>query len=449
MATYTDNYQLTKPTMAEVADVRTINNNMDKVDDIMHASQVSIANAYSHLNTYKKGDMVMYEKLLYECITAVDTPETWDETKWRRAVAVDAKPSVMTGATSTDDGESGLVPAPLSSDRDKYLKGDGTWDDPPGGGGSGNVDDVYENGVSVLGQDHIARTKSYKVLTQAEYDALPASKLTDGIMYCISDSGPVEGDQFAPVIYSLEERQIGTWTDGKPLYQKTIHIASIPSESYDYFDIADDIDSVVNVQGMVNGITPIYMNRPDSVTSEFSIQIAEQSGEKKLFFRSHRSATGYADITCLYTKTTDTPGSGEWTPSGVPAHHYSTEEQVVGTWIDGSTVYEKTEVIDLTSSPLDGAAESTVQLSAFNSADLITDIKVIGKYKSDKATPDYNVIIQYTGGVKTIIDSGRELVNYSNDALTIYMGNNYKNWGAGADNRICMLYVTIQYTKSS
>lgn len=36
-------------------------------------------------------------------------------------------PSVMTGATAQTAGASGLVPAPTTSDVDKYLKGDGTW----------------------------------------------------------------------------------------------------------------------------------------------------------------------------------------------------------------------------------------------------------------------------------------------------------------------------------
>lgn len=35
--------------------------------------------------------------------------------------------SVFTGATSDTDGTSGLVPAPTSSQKDSYLKGDGTW----------------------------------------------------------------------------------------------------------------------------------------------------------------------------------------------------------------------------------------------------------------------------------------------------------------------------------
>lgn len=37
---------------------------------------------------------------------------------------------VFTGATTTSDGTSGLVPAPTSADKDSYLKGDGTWGKP-------------------------------------------------------------------------------------------------------------------------------------------------------------------------------------------------------------------------------------------------------------------------------------------------------------------------------
>lgn len=36
-------------------------------------------------------------------------------------------PTVMTGATSSASGERGLVPAPASADRNKFLKGDATW----------------------------------------------------------------------------------------------------------------------------------------------------------------------------------------------------------------------------------------------------------------------------------------------------------------------------------
>ena len=38
-----------------------------------------------------------------------------------------ATKDVMTGATAQANGKAGLVPAPLIADKDKYLKGDGTW----------------------------------------------------------------------------------------------------------------------------------------------------------------------------------------------------------------------------------------------------------------------------------------------------------------------------------
>lgn len=45
----------------------------------------------------------------------------------------------FTGATAQEDGEAGLVPAPEAADREKFLKGDGTWATPSGGGGGSSV----------------------------------------------------------------------------------------------------------------------------------------------------------------------------------------------------------------------------------------------------------------------------------------------------------------------
>lgn len=58
-----------------------------------------------------------------------------------------------------------------------------------GGGGGGDVVDVKVNGVSVVNANKVAEITSYKEVTQAEYDELPATKLTDGIAYFIKDSG--------------------------------------------------------------------------------------------------------------------------------------------------------------------------------------------------------------------------------------------------------------------
>lgn len=52
------------------------------------------------------------------------------------SVTPDTTYSDFTGATSQTAGGHGLVPAPTTSDVDKYLKGDGTWAAVSGGGGS-------------------------------------------------------------------------------------------------------------------------------------------------------------------------------------------------------------------------------------------------------------------------------------------------------------------------
>lgn len=107
MATYTDNYQLTKPLYSETADVAAINNNMDKIDDIMHASQVSLAPAYDQNETYNTGDVVMYEFLMYECLED-DVTGVWDATKWQRTTAGEHGGGSAASEVSYDNTNSGL-----------------------------------------------------------------------------------------------------------------------------------------------------------------------------------------------------------------------------------------------------------------------------------------------------------------------------------------------------
>ena len=59
------------------------------------------------------------------------------------------------GTNGTENGSKGLVPAPTSQDTNKYLKADGTWDTPQGGGGgsytAGDYIDITNNEISVTG----------------------------------------------------------------------------------------------------------------------------------------------------------------------------------------------------------------------------------------------------------------------------------------------------------
>ena len=266
----------------------------------------------------------------------------------------EAELATMTGATSQAAGEGGFVPAPAIADRNKYLKGDGTWGevstvgdlddlgdvnitDPTDGEAliydatndewvngevGGAVDDVVMNGQSIV-TNKVANFRNYVELTQSEYDALPASKLTDGILYCIKDTGIVEGEKFAPVIYSLEEREIGVWTDGKPLYQKTVtgtFSSSATDLTIDYSDL--NIQKLVCIYGILNPDNSVYSKIIGFGDPGYSLVFYSVSVTNCVVRRGNRGWWGNtptAMVTIQYTKTTDVPGSGKWTTQGVPA----------------------------------------------------------------------------------------------------------------------------------
>lgn len=70
------------------------------------------------------------------------------ETQWEKIGETSVDLAPMTGATAQSDGEAGLVPQPLIADKDKFLKGDGTWAAPPEVNLSRYYYDEYNNGLS-------------------------------------------------------------------------------------------------------------------------------------------------------------------------------------------------------------------------------------------------------------------------------------------------------------
>lgn len=52
-----------------------------------------------------------------------------------------------TGATSSAAGTAGLVPAAQSSEREKFLRGDGTWQEVSGG--SGGTSSPYQGATAI------------------------------------------------------------------------------------------------------------------------------------------------------------------------------------------------------------------------------------------------------------------------------------------------------------
>jgi len=60
-------------------------------------------------------------------IPAAQVQTDWNQADDTQPDFLKNKPGNFQGATENENGTTGFVPAPLIADRDKYLKGDGTW----------------------------------------------------------------------------------------------------------------------------------------------------------------------------------------------------------------------------------------------------------------------------------------------------------------------------------
>jgi hypothetical protein len=261
-------------------------------------------------------------------------------------------------------------------------------------------------------------------MTKAEFDLLSADEKVGFIN--VTDITPAPYDKFQPVIYSEDEREIGVYTDGKPLYEKTIYSATVTNATEVAHNIAN-IDKVAEVRcnvlryGAWNSGNFIFEN-----SNLFSVVVS-----KTAYYCICAPTTGvYSNLylTIRYTKTTDTAGSGIWTPQGVPAHHYSTDEHIIGTWIDGSTLYEKT--LHITES---SEQETKIyDYSALN-ADFLQVTEARIKLGAGAGATWCSVPI--IGEVLTQV-----VCVYTSDSNLVIRATSYKFTEA---------YITLRYTKSS
>ena len=129
--------------------------------------------------------------------------------------------------------------------------------------------------------------------------------------------------------------------------------------------------------------------------------------------------TGASHITLQYTKTTDQPGSGIWTPQGVPAVHYDDNEKVIGTWF-GDTLYER--VYDFSSNPI------YIDTS-------YTSISAIDTTSIDKVI--YCCAMHQDGTVYPAVDADPTRDSHTHMGLKSF------------DSHSNVAYVIIRYTKSS
>ena len=143
-------------------------------------------------------------------------------------------------------------------------------------------------------------------------------------------------------LYSTDEKMIGQWINGKPLYQKTVDFGALPNAttkevSANITDIDMLVDMRIFMQGG-EGNTKFAQSIPYvSNNSTGAIEATFNYSDTKIVILTSRDRTSQtAFVTLWYTKSTD----------GIVAigndTDYSTEEKIVGTWIDGKPIYQKT-----------------------------------------------------------------------------------------------------------
>ena len=85
--------------------------------------------AYNSASNYVRNDLVHYNSSIWRCL--VDDTMGVTPVEGAAWTVFIQEPGVMSGASSGSAGSSGLAPAPSAGDPGKFLRGDGTWNDPP------------------------------------------------------------------------------------------------------------------------------------------------------------------------------------------------------------------------------------------------------------------------------------------------------------------------------
>lgn len=142
---------------------------------------------------------------------------------------------------------------------------------------------------------------------------------------------------FTPIIYSDTERVVGVWRDNKPLYQRTFVFETPLAVSYSSF--TDTTIDSTDIENIVDN----HATHADGTNYGSLIADPTRQSHTKVGLQTNRNGNNanVKTLTIRYTKISDSAGSGNWNTDGVPTVHYSTSEQVIGTWL-GKPLYQRT-----------------------------------------------------------------------------------------------------------
>lgn len=301
----------------------------------------------------------------------------------------------------------------------KESSGNYSWQQvnvqPSGGGGGGSY--TAGEGIDIT-NDVISTKQSEEGDIDEIIDVYPQAGNLVSIVNAFN-----KGD-----IYSTEEKMIGQWTDGKPLYQKTF-VQSISVAVGDTAYVGDL--SGLNIDfGTVSEYVMIDTNGYATALTHFDVWLRVPQNNIGVTNKSTQAKVGQMYVTIQYTKTTDVAISiGE-------ATEYSTDEKIVGTWIDGKPIYQCTYNV--------GTLNLGTTWSS-STLDFTVDrlINAIGCGESiDNNNIDAGAVVFPVRGVNMYTYDLSVKASKENNKFVIY---SY----AGNIQKILNAYLTVQYTKAT
>ena len=197
---------------------------------------------------------------------------------------------------------------------------------------------------------------------------------------------PVMGTFSKGDLYDTTEKVIGKWTDGRPLYQRTF-VGSISSSSTQTTVVSSISSwSIKDLEGMiwstVSGQT-YYSTIPYATSTSASGGAANDyvifyTNGSSLILQiggtSWKTSSTQYSVTVRYTKSSDSANSYNYSSE----NDYSTSEHIIGTWVNGETLYQRT----FTGSITVGDAK---QITSFSYGSKVKEMKSIAYSSSANA----------------------------------------------------------------
>lgn len=282
-----------------------------------------------------------------------------------------------------------------------------------------------------------------KSVLKTYFDSLYQKTLTAGTNISFSGTGnttinasmPVMGTFSKGDLYDTSEKIIGKWTDGRPLYQRT-YSGTIPSSdgTQSLFSLPSSYCRVMYAEGCAFWDGTNYISIPFSTESGSKADHAGLYTYNNTMYIDMTDTNSYFRgksyyVTIRYIKTSDSTNSYNYASE----NEYSTSEKIIGTWVDGKTLYQRSYTGNAPTT-----ANTSVNLFSFSSSYHLRDLQ--GVIYTDSG--GVCIPINYTAPP---VDTYSTPTAYGMTFLQAgYIGMRVGSLVASAS---CQYVITLKYTK--